>query len=62
MKIAIDFDGTSWTFSMYTTREDIDLADLAKSMGGGGHKKAAGFVVSQSEFNQLEFLYDQQRL
>ena len=29
--------------SLYTTREDIDCADIAKEFGGGGHRKAAGF-------------------
>ncbi len=38
------FDGKKWTFSLYTTK-DIDCSALAKEMGGGGHKKAAGFQV-----------------
>ncbi len=32
--------------SLRTTREDVDVAKLAKLWGGGGHKKAAGFTVS----------------
>lgn len=32
-------------FSMRTTRDDINLAGLAKLYGGGGHPKSAGFVV-----------------
>ncbi len=31
--------------SLRTTREDVDVAKLAKIWGGGGHKKAAGFTV-----------------
>ncbi|HLD28292.1 MAG TPA: bifunctional oligoribonuclease/PAP phosphatase NrnA [Patescibacteria group bacterium] len=31
--------------SMRTTRDDIDLSQLAGMYGGGGHKKAAGFSV-----------------
>jgi phosphoesterase RecJ-like protein len=31
--------------SMRTYRDDIDLAKLAEAAGGGGHKKAAGFMV-----------------
>lgn len=34
-----------WTISLYTTRDDIDVSDWAKQMGGGGHKGAAGFQV-----------------
>jgi len=31
--------------SLRTTHPDIDVSDLAKKLGGGGHKKAAGFSV-----------------
>lgn len=38
------YSGNKWTFSIYTTKEDIDCSALAKARGGGGHKKAAGFI------------------
>lgn len=38
------YNGNFWVVSLYTTKE-IDCAAIAKSMGGGGHKKAAGFQV-----------------
>ena len=31
--------------SLRTTRNDVDVSLLAKRLGGGGHKKAAGFTV-----------------
>lgn len=31
--------------SLRTTRDDVDVASIAKSYGGGGHPKAAGFLV-----------------
>ncbi len=31
--------------SLRTNQNDINLAELAKSFGGGGHKKAAGFTI-----------------
>jgi len=31
--------------SLRTTREDVDVAELAKLFGGGGHRKAAGFTI-----------------
>ncbi len=31
--------------SLRTTRDDIDVAELAKLFGGGGHQKAAGFSI-----------------
>ncbi len=32
--------------SFRTTRDDIDVSAMAKKLGGGGHKKAAGFTVA----------------
>ena len=32
--------------SFRTTRDDVDVSLLAKKLGGGGHKKAAGFTVA----------------
>lgn len=32
--------------SFRTTREDVDVSVLAKKLGGGGHKKAAGFTAA----------------
>lgn len=39
------FDGKKWNFSIYTTKNDIDCSVIAKKLGGGGHKQAAGFSV-----------------
>lgn len=46
------FTGKHWKFSLYTTKDEIDCSVIAKSKGGGGHKKAAGFELSDlpSEF------------
>lgn len=41
------FTGKHWTFSLYTTKNDIDCSVVAKSKGGGGHKKAAGFQLKE---------------
>lgn len=40
------FNGEKWTFSLYTTK-DIDLSVIAKKYGGGGHKKACGFMMTE---------------
>lgn len=40
------FNGKKWSFSIYTTKDEIDCSVLAKEMGGGGHKKAAGFETT----------------
>lgn len=46
------FGGKHWTFSLYTTKDEIDCSIIAKLKGGGGHKKAAGFQTKElpSEF------------
>lgn len=45
LMIPFVFTGKHWTFSLYTTKEEIDCSVLAKTRGGGGHKKAAGFKL-----------------
>ncbi len=32
-----------YNYSIYSTKTDVDCADIAKKFGGGGHKGAAGF-------------------
>jgi oligoribonuclease NrnB/cAMP/cGMP phosphodiesterase (DHH superfamily) len=41
------FTGKHWTFSMYTTKDNVDCSVIAKKHGGGGHKKAAGFQTKE---------------
>lgn len=41
------FTGKFWVFSLYTETDNVDCSVLAKKMGGGGHRKAAGFQVDQ---------------
>lgn len=36
-----------WHYSLYTTHDDVDCGAIAKTFGGGGHKKAAGFEVNE---------------
>jgi phosphoesterase RecJ-like protein len=40
--------------SFRTTREDIDVSEIAKLLGGGGHKKAAGFSAEGTPEEVLE--------
>lgn len=37
------FDGSKYTYSMYTDKDNINCAELCTILGGGGHPKAAGF-------------------
>ena len=53
--MAWGFDGKQATVSLYGVehRPDIDLSDIAKAMGGGGHRQACGFRVSLTD---LQFI------
>lgn len=42
----ISYDGQKWGISLRTTK-DIDVSVIAKSFGGGGHKKASGCSVDE---------------
>jgi oligoribonuclease NrnB/cAMP/cGMP phosphodiesterase (DHH superfamily) len=43
------WDGDKWTISLYS--KTIDVSEIAKKYGGGGHKGAAGFqAVEMPEF------------
>jgi len=48
------WDGKQWTVSLYTTREHIDVSEIAKKYGGGGHKGAAGFQCATLPFKPKE--------
>jgi oligoribonuclease NrnB/cAMP/cGMP phosphodiesterase (DHH superfamily) len=41
------FTGKYWTFSIYSTKPEIDCSVIAKRYGGGGHKQAAGFQLKE---------------
>jgi oligoribonuclease NrnB/cAMP/cGMP phosphodiesterase (DHH superfamily) len=45
------------TAGMRTIRDDIDLSEIAKRFGGGGHKKAAGFPI-EFYYNLLDSLWE----
>lgn len=36
---------SGWTFSLYTTKDNIDCSKIAEEFNGGGHKQAAGFRI-----------------
>lgn len=47
------FDGKCWTVSLYHAkhRTDLDLSEIAKRHGGGGHRGACGFTAKTLPFN-----------
>jgi oligoribonuclease NrnB/cAMP/cGMP phosphodiesterase (DHH superfamily) len=44
--IPFQFNGKMWKLSLYTTKDNVDCSQIAKKYGGGGHKKASGFSLS----------------
>lgn len=49
--LTFSFNGDRWYCSLYSTKDDIDCSIIAKSYGGGGHKKASGFQATN--LNQI---------
>jgi oligoribonuclease NrnB/cAMP/cGMP phosphodiesterase (DHH superfamily) len=44
------WNGQAWIVSLYSDKEEVDVAKIAQKYGGGGHKGAAGFTVEQYPF------------
>lgn len=42
-----------WAFSLYNDNEKVDCSIIAKQFGGGGHKGAAGMVLTNEQFFKL---------
>jgi oligoribonuclease NrnB/cAMP/cGMP phosphodiesterase (DHH superfamily) len=40
-----------WGISLYSTKENVDVSEIAKARGGGGHKGAAGFQCQKLPFD-----------
>jgi len=36
-----------WRVSLYTTKKEINVGEIAKKFGGGGHTSAAGFITGR---------------
>lgn len=44
--------------SMRTTRDDVDVSVIAEKLGGGGHKKAAGFTLETNIDDAFEQIWE----
>jgi len=42
-----NYAGNKWEYSLYTEKDNIDVSEIAKKYGGGGHKGAAGFITEK---------------
>lgn len=52
--MAFFYNGSGWTVSLYHAnhRKDLDLSEIAKKFGGGGHRGACGFRTTKLPFIQ----------
>jgi uncharacterized protein len=48
-----DHNKQKYSVSLRSFHENIDVSEVAKLFGGGGHKKAAGFGFARSSFDDL---------
>lgn len=48
--ISFGFDGEKYSVGLYS--EKVDVGEIAKKYGGGGHKGAAGFISKEFLFNR----------
>ncbi len=51
--LSFEFDGKKWIVGLYS--ETIDVSEIAKAKGGGGHKGAAGFVCNTLPFKSSAY-------
>lgn len=51
MCLSFVYLGDKWTVGLYS--ETIDVGEIARKHGGGGHKGAAGFICDQLPFKKL---------
>src|SRR5579862_971851 len=52
-------DGPARRISVRSSRDEIDVSAIARAMGGGGHRQAAGFSSEASIAEITEFLREQ---
>ncbi len=50
-----------WKGSFRTTKDTVDVAKIAKALGGGGHTKAAGFTLSGTQDFVLNKIFQTMR-
>lgn len=49
--------GSVWETSLYTTKNNVDVSTICKALGGGGHKKAAGFKSEECPYGYEDAIF-----
>lgn len=52
MMLIYYYNGKNWCYGFYTEKENVDVSQIAKKYGGGGHKGAAG-ATTKALINEL---------
>jgi len=52
LMIPFVFNGNEYIISLYSEKDDVDCAAIAKKNGGGGHKGASGFQIKELPFKK----------
>ena len=47
------YNGEQYSYSIFSSNPNVDCAEIAESYGGGGHKGAAGFALSNMPFVKI---------
>jgi len=45
--LSFGYDGKKWSVSLYTDKPGVNVGEVARKRGGGGHERAAGFQCAQ---------------
>lgn len=45
--LSFGYDGKKWTVSLYTDKPGVNVGEVARKRGGGGHERAAGFQIAK---------------
>jgi len=48
------FDGSKYSYSIFSSNKDVDCSKIAESYGGGGHSGAAGFSSDKLLFKAIK--------
>jgi len=54
MMVYYNKNGKHWVVTMYSTKGDVNVGDIAKKHGGGGHKGASGFQCKETPFTLFD--------
>lgn len=50
-----DYKTEDWKYSLFTSKDDVDILSIAESFGGGGHKQACGFSTYDNLFKHEQY-------